>query len=199
MTSNFEPNLFLPIDEDIFLPTTPVEVKNVTLRSNYKIEDEEIESLILSMLRFNQKLVLGGSFGIELFQSPLSERTQFVRRDIDFQIQEKITDEEIEMMVDMFQLKKLERPQYKDEDNSDIMSFIYKNIKIDIFIESCIKKHDAFVFSYLDSEENEWELRVGHPKYAYAAKTRYVLSSSGFNDKHYKDVMKVFLPQNDRQ
>lgn len=178
-------------DDGLFTLSKPY--REVSLCSSFKFENADIETLVLSMLRFNSKLVLGGSFGIELFQIPLSKRIN--GRDVDFQISEELTNEEIVMLVDMFQLKKVERFTYTDEEEvSDILSFKHDNIKVDIFIESCVKKHDIFNFSYYDAECNKWELRVGHPKYAYSAKTKYVLSSAGYNDKHYKDIMSVMSP-----
>lgn len=170
------------------------------------------EDWVISLLNFNNKLVLGGN--LSLYTMDIVKYDFTTRHpDIDFSLTEPLTPDELVMMMDFFNLDLKNSPDdyhinndgYSSRmtlqeilDNINTRSLIQlvpKNpavtgpLTIDLFNHDYIKKRDVVNVFYKTAD---LKLRMNHPSVTLQYKARYAFDNRvGKSYKHFTDLKEI--------
>jgi hypothetical protein len=184
-----------------------------------KILPIEYEKYILPYFSMSNKVVLGGSIALnmlDLMQLDYAKR----RPDLDFSLTSSFTDSELAVMVDFFDLRRRDKNPYAPEgkafvdDNTlkqDLILFskvetftdpIYfgetrQVYKVDFFNHTYLVERDIIPVTYIDNEDNKWNIRLTHPSIILAAKAKYAFDVRvGKQFKHWEDIEELYQRKN---
>lgn len=174
---------------------------------------EKYENIILPLISINPKLVLGGSltlYVLDIIGYDFDNR----KPDLDFNLLEALTEEELISIKDFFNLKlRVGRNDYEvvvENVNTcykiksrPISHFLSKDlIQLDKLSEEGIWEHeytiDLFNSSYLPKKEHiiikykEFDLKLTHPSIILSYKSKYAYDPRvGKQYKHFQDLQKI--------
>jgi hypothetical protein len=163
----------------------------------------------------NDKLVLGGSVALHILDIM---KYDFVGRtpDLDFSLTEALTEDELSVVVDFFNLS-VQRTSndYNDDDGKlkpinilDVLErelillettppsqseyngwdeYVKKHYKVDFFNKDYLKKRDWFELDYFGTP-----IKLTHPSIIFAAKMKYATDNRvGKQYKHFQDIQNI--------
>lgn len=177
---------------------------------------EKHENIILPLISINPKLVLGGSLALyilDIMEYDFNDRTP----DLDFNLLEALTEEELIYIKDFFNLKlRVGRNDYEvvvENTNNElgyqyiksrpISHFLSKDlIQLDKPSEEGIWEYeytiDLFNSSYLPKKEHiiikykEFDLKLTHPSIILSYKSKYAYDPRvGKQYKHFQDLQQI--------
>lgn len=177
---------------------------------------EKYENIILPLMSINPKLVLGGSltlYVLDIIGYDFDNR----KPDLDFNLLEALTEEELMYIKDFFNLKfkinghdydfipenSTHEPSYQYVKFKPISHFLSKDlIQLDKISEERIWEYeytiDLFNSSYLPKKEHiiikykEFDLKLTHPSIILSHKSKYAYDPRvGKQYKHFQDLQKI--------
>jgi hypothetical protein len=186
--------------------------------SEFKINElpQKYEDIILPLLNMNDKFVLGGSLALYMLNI-MDYNFNSRSPDIDLSILESLTEEELVITRDFFNLEfNIKNGDYDTEINieKDAISTIIKppshfinkeliqlskgeinadglwelTTKIDIFNNRHLRVKDSVHIVY----KEEYTLRLTHPSIILAYKSQYAYDTRvGKQYKHFEDIQKI--------
>ena len=184
-----------------------------------KILPIEYEKYILPYFSMSNKVVLGGSIALnmlDLMKLNYSER----QPDLDFSLTSSFTDSELAVIVDFFDLRRRDKNPYSPEgkafvdDNTlkqDLILFskvetftepihfgeTRQVYKVDFFNHTYLVERDIIPVTYIDNEDNKWNIRLTHPSIILAAKAKYAFDVRvGKQFKHWEDIEELYQRKN---
>ncbi len=182
------------------------------------------EQFILPYFTLSDKVVLGGSLAMKMLG--LMEFEETLRQpDLDFSLTEPLTQQELSIIVDFFNLINRDENPYKPEGHivdekllkQDLLLFTkleeveimdsnlqpsgYKQLiqryKIDFFNHTYLSKRDYLPITYKTHDDQTWGIKLTHPSIILAAKAKYAFDVRvGKQFKHWEDLEELFHRKN---
>jgi hypothetical protein len=176
---------------------------------------ERLDKIVLPLMSFTNKLVLGGSTALYMIGAMKREP-----QDLDFSLKERLTPSELSHIIDFFNLNyELTRDDYKFEEddfgggnmiateptvetvlNRDLIQLYrmkddYVDYKIDIFNQKLVGKSNIMQVNYQGAV-----LNMVHPSYCIAAKAKYAFDPRiKASYKHIADLKQIMEEDNLKQ
>ena len=176
---------------------------------------ERLDKIVLPLMSFTNKLVLGGSTALYMIGAMKREP-----QDLDISLKERLTHSELSHIIDFFNLNyELTSDDYKFEEddfgggnmvateptvetvlNRDLIQLYhmkddYVDYKIDIFNQKIVGKSNIMTVEYQGAS-----LNMVHPSYCIAAKAKYAFDPRvKASYKHIADLRQIMEDDNLKQ
>ena len=176
---------------------------------------ERLDKIVLPLMSFTNKLMLGGSTALYMIGTMKREP-----QDLDFSLKERLTPSELSHIIDFFNLNyELTSDDYKFEEddfgggnmvateptvetvlNRDLIQLYhmkddYVDYKIDIFNQKLVGKSNIMQVNYQGAV-----LNMVHPSYCIAAKAKYAFDPRvKASYKHIADLKQIIEDDNLKQ
>ena len=176
---------------------------------------ERLDKIVLPLMSFTNKLMLGGSTALYMIGAMIREP-----QDLDFSLKERLTPSELSHIIDFFNLNyELTSDDYKFEEddfgggnmvateptvetvlNRDLIQLYhmkddYVDYKIDIFNQKLVGKSNIMQVNYQGAV-----LNMVHPSYCIAAKAKYAFDPRvKASYKHIADLKQIIEDDNLKQ
>jgi hypothetical protein len=176
---------------------------------------ERLDKVVLPLMSFTNKLMLGGSTALYMIGTMKREP-----QDLDFSLKERLTSSELSHIIDFFNLNyELTSDDYKFEEddfgggnmvateptvetvlNRDLIQLYhmkddYVDYKIDIFNQKLVGKSNIMQVNYQGAV-----LNMVHPSYCIAAKAKYAFDPRvKASYKHIADLKQIIEDDNLKQ
>jgi hypothetical protein len=176
---------------------------------------ERLDKIVLPLMSFTNKLMLGGSTALYMIGAMKREP-----QDLDFSLKERLTPSELSHIIDFFNLNyELTSDDYKFEEddfgggnmvateptvetvlNRDLIQLYhmkddYVDYKIDIFNQKLVGKSNIMQVNYQGAV-----LNMVHPSYCIAAKAKYAFDPRvKASYKHIADLKQIIEDDNLKQ
>jgi hypothetical protein len=176
---------------------------------------ERLDKIVLPLMSFTNKLMLGGSTALYMIGTMKREP-----QDLDFSLKERLTSSELSHIIDFFNLNyELTSDDYKFEEddfgggnmvateptvetvlNRDLIQLYhmkddYVDYKIDIFNQKLVGKSNIMQVNYQGAV-----LNMVHPSYCIAAKAKYAFDPRvKASYKHIADLKQIIEDDNLKQ
>jgi len=173
---------------------------------------ERLDKIVLPLMSFTNKLVLGGSTALYMIGAMKREP-----QDLDFSLKERLTSSELSHIIDFFNLNyELTSDDYKFEEDDfgggnmvateptvetvlkrDLIQLYhmkddYVDYKIDIFNQKLVGKSNIMQVNYQGEV-----LNMVHPSYCIAAKAKYAFDPRvKASYKHIADLKQIMEDEN---
>lgn len=182
------------------------------------------EQFILPYFSLSDKVVLGGSLAMKML-GLMDFKEENRQPDLDFSLTEPLTQQELSIIVDFFNLKNRDENPYRPEGHivddellkQDLLLFIkleeveimdmngqssgylqnVQRYKVDFFNHAYLKERDFIPVKYKTHNGDTIDIKLTHPSIILAAKAKYAFDVRvGKQFKHWEDLEELFHRKN---